>query len=129
MFGIGSIIISVFGSHQETTEDEASTAAHTVLIGEHILGALVPILKPRMLIPAALVWLVTKESRGQQSRRRQRALIGAVVLGLIAVFVAAAAYRMVGPLPPGGLKLWEAAVGVLVVAVIGAVFGLLSDAF
>ena len=129
LFGIGSIIISVFSSHQEAAEDQASTAAHTVLLGGHVLGALVPILKPLFLIPAALVWLVTKDFRGQQPGRGRRALVGAVVLGLLATGLLAVAYLAVGPPPPGGLKVWEAVTGILVVTVIGAVLGLLSDAW
>lgn len=127
LFGIGSIIISVFGSHQEVVDDDASTAAHTVMLGGHILGALVPILKPLMLIPAALVWLTTKDFRGPEAGRGRRALVGAVVLGLLATGLLAVAYLVVGPPPPGGLKLWEAVVGILVVAAIGAVLGLVSD--
>ena len=129
LFGIGSIVIKIFGSPQDPAEGGPSHAADTALLGGYILGALVPILKPFTLILTAMVWLATKDFRGQEAGRGRRALVGAVVLGLLGVGMLLFVYCLIGPPPPGGLRLWEAVVGILVLAAIGAVLGLLSDAW
>ena len=129
LFGVGSIIIRAFGIRLEPGERQPNHAAHATLLGGHVLGALVPILKPFTLVIAAVVWLVTKDFKGQAAGRGRRALLGPVVLGLLGVGMLTFVYLLIGPPPPGGLKLWEAVVGIFVLAAIGAVLGLLSDAW
>jgi hypothetical protein len=51
------------------------------------------------------------------------------VLGLVGAGLLVYVYLVAGPPPPGGLQFWEAVVGVLIMASIGAVLGLLSDAW
>ena len=129
LFGIGSMIIRAFGSRQEPSDEPSSAATHAAMIGGHFLAALVPVLKPFTFVFGVVAWLVTRDFKRQSPGRARRAVVGAVVLGLLGTAMLTFVYFLVGPPPPGGMKLWEAGVIVLILTAIGAVLGLLSDAW
>jgi hypothetical protein len=129
LFGIGSILIQAVAGRQEPGNEPPSHATHAATIGGHILGALVPVLKPLTLVFGALAWLVTKDARRQSPGRARRAMVGAIVLGLLGAGFLTFVYLLIGPPPPGGMTLWEAGVIVLIMMSIGAVLGLLSDSW
>ena len=129
LFGLGSIITQVVASRQELRNEKANQTAHAAALAGHLLGPLAPILKPLNLVIGAFAWLVTRDATRQAAGRGRRAVLGAVVLGLLGVTMLGLARFLIGPPPPGGLKLWEAAVVVLILSGIGAVLGLLSDSW
>jgi hypothetical protein len=129
LFGIGSMITRAVARHQEPRAAQPDQATHAALLGGHILGALMPALKPLTLVFGAVAWLVTRDSRRQSPGRARRALVGAVVLGLMGTGLLTVVYLLIGPPPPGGMRLWEAAAFVLVLSGIGAVLGVLSDSW
>ena len=129
LFGVGDIVVQAVQSHQEPVEEEPNAAAEAALVGGHVLGALVPVLKPFILLGLALGWIARKDFKSQAPGRGRRALVGAVVLGLLGTGLLAAVYLVAGPPPPGGLTIWEAMAIILIFAAIGAVLGLLSDAW
>lgn len=129
LFGMGSIITQVVAGLQEPRNEKTHQTAHAASLGAHILAALVPSLKPLTLVIGAFAWLASRDATGQAAGRGRRALLGAVVLGLLGVAMLGFAYVVIGPPPPGGMKLWEAVVVVLIMSGIGAVLGLLSDSW
>jgi MFS family permease len=128
LFGIGGIIVQIVRCYQEPVDEEPNEAASAAFVGGHVLGALIPILKPFTLLFSVLVWVVTKNHRKQRAGRGKRALLGAIVLGLLGAGMATFLFMFFVP-PQGGMTIWEAIIGVLVLAGIGAVVGLLSDSW
>jgi drug/metabolite transporter (DMT)-like permease len=129
LFGVGDIIIQAVRSRQEPTEEDRNPAADATSLGGHILGALVPALKPFILLGMAVGWIATKDFRRQAPGRGRRALVGAVVMGILGIGILTAAFVVVGPPPPGGMTILEGLILVLVLSTIGAVLGLLSDSW
>ena len=127
LFGIGSIITQAVAHHREPVVEKPHGATHAAMLGGHILGALVPVLKPFTLVLGGGALLMTKDFKNQAVGRGRRTLVGAVVLGLLGTAMLTFVYFLLGPPPPGGMKLWEAGVIVLILSGIGAVLGLLSD--
>lgn len=129
LFGIGDIVIQMVQSRQESVEEESNGMARAASFAGHVLAIFDPILKPFVLLGMALSWLVTKDYRHQAPGRGRRALVGAIVLGLLGIGILTFAYVVVGPPPPGGMTLWEGLLLVLVLSGIGALLGLLSDSW
>lgn len=125
LFGVGDILIRLVRDAREP--DEEAPREPLKAAGRHLAGALVPWLKPFLLLGAALEWLAAKDFRRQSPGRGRRALAGAVVLGLLGVGLLTSVFLVIGPPPPGGMTSWEALLLVLVLCMIGAVLGVLSD--
>jgi hypothetical protein len=126
LFGIGDVISELITKRKErprySFEDRLS--------GLELLGCLAALLAPPLkiavLVWGAVGWLTTKDFRRQAPGRGRRALVGAVALGGMAALAAVFLFAFVPP-PPGGLQPREAALGVGMVTLIGALLGMLSD--
>ena len=110
-------------------DEKPGGVTHAATLGSHILGTLLPVLQPLTLVLSAGFWLLNKDFKRQSAGRGRRAIVGAVVLGLFGTAMLTFVYFLLGPPPPGGMKLWEAGGIVLILIGIGAVLGLLSDAW
>ena len=129
LFGIGDIIIQAVRSHQEPVEEKPITAADATLLSGHVLGALMPVLKPFILLGMALGWVAGKDFKHQTAGRGRRALVGAMIVGLLGIGLLVTVYLVVGPPPPGGMTVCEGLIIILILSAIGAVLGLLSDSW
>jgi len=127
LFGLGDIVIRANRSRQAPVEEKPNPAGDAVTVIGHLLGALVPALKPLILFRVALGWVAGKDFKRQAPGRGRRALVGAMVLGLLGTGLLTAIYLLAGPPPPGGMTMWEAMAIILILSGIGAVLGLLSD--
>lgn len=129
LFGLGDIVIRAVRSRLEPVEEEPNPAGDAAVLSGHVLGALVPALKPFILLGMALGWVAGKDFKRQAPGRGRRALVGAMVLGLLGTGLLTTVYLVAGPPPAGGMTMWEATAIILILSGIGAVLGLLSDAW
>jgi drug/metabolite transporter (DMT)-like permease len=127
LFGVGSVIVKAVTDRQKTERPEPAEVNAGHLVG-CLLGLAIPALAPFAALPGLLVHLFNKDFKANMPGRGRRAAVGAVFLGLFASVGVTLLFAF-SPPPPGGLTVWEAMLGILIAAVIGAVVGFLSESW
>jgi hypothetical protein len=123
LFGIGSEIIARFGEKQST---------HTSLLEEGAEFALEQVAAPLLPdftfgIGKMLFWLARKDFSAQAPSRGRRALLGAVILGVLAFLVFILLLAVSNTNNSQATNLGICALAGVAGAMVGAILGALSD--
>jgi hypothetical protein len=122
LLGIGQVFIKTFGEKPERVKHDNVGAE----IAQDLAGRALPPLEPLLFVYKIFLWFFTTDFKAQRPRRGKRALIGALVLGAIALGMIAFLGSVLEE-KPESLTFWQMLWAVPVAAAIGALLGAVSD--